>query len=251
MHTVIETPTFLGDCRRARLPDDDRLAMIDAIAEDPLEGEIIPGTGGARKRRFAGRGRGKSGGYRVISFYAGDDVPVLMLALIDKGERANISKAGAQHVAPSAGDLRCGVSCGAEEETMTDLGRRLIKAAKEGVAIARNEQDPATYRVHIPDDIDVKTIRENFELTQSGFAARFAIPEATLRDWEQHRRKPSGMARLFLLLLAREPAAVRRVLASLVRWRSGGRRGERRQRPAALAGGRGAPARKPHGARPH
>jgi hypothetical protein len=48
--------------------------MIDAIAEDPLEGEIIPGTGGARKRRFAGRGRGKSGGYRVISFYAGDDV---------------------------------------------------------------------------------------------------------------------------------------------------------------------------------
>jgi hypothetical protein len=93
MHTVIETPTFLGDCRRARLPDDDRLAMIDAIAEDPLEGEIIPGTGGARKRRFAGRGRGKSGGYRVISFYAGDDVPVLMLALIDKGERANISKA--------------------------------------------------------------------------------------------------------------------------------------------------------------
>jgi len=93
MHTVIETPTFLGDCRRARLPDDDRLAMIDAIAEDPLEGEIIPGAGGARKRRFAGRGRGKSGGYRVISFYAGDDVPVLMLALIDKGERANISKA--------------------------------------------------------------------------------------------------------------------------------------------------------------
>src|SRR5262249_6164692 len=93
MHTVIETPTFLGDCRRARLPDDDRRAMIDAIAEDPLEGEIIPGTGGARKRRFAGRGRGKSGGYRVISFYAGDDVPVLMLALLDKGERANISKA--------------------------------------------------------------------------------------------------------------------------------------------------------------
>src|SRR5262249_60618339 len=93
MHTVIETPTFLGDCQGARLADDARLAMIDAIAEDPLEGEIIPGTGGARKRRFAGRGKGKSGGYRVISFYAGNDVPVLMLALIDKGQRANISKA--------------------------------------------------------------------------------------------------------------------------------------------------------------
>jgi len=89
MHTVIETPTFLGDCRGAKLADDDRLAIIDAIAEAPLEGEM----GGARKRRFAGRGKGKRGGYRVISFYAGDDVPVLMLALIDKSERANISKA--------------------------------------------------------------------------------------------------------------------------------------------------------------
>src|SRR5215472_13488235 len=107
---------------------------------------------------------------------------------------------------------------------------------------------PQEYCASATCSIDVKTIRESFELTQSGFAARFAIP---LRDWEQHRRKPSGMARLFLLLLAREPAAVRRVLASLVRWRSGGRRGERRVRPAALAGGRGAPARKPHGARPH
>jgi mRNA-degrading endonuclease RelE of RelBE toxin-antitoxin system len=93
MHTVIETPTFLGDCRRARLPDDDRLAMVDAIAEDPFEGEIIQGTGGARKRRFGGRSKGKRGGYRVISYYAGDDVPVLVLALVDKGERADISKA--------------------------------------------------------------------------------------------------------------------------------------------------------------
>jgi hypothetical protein len=93
MHTIIETPTFLGDCRRAGLTEDDRLAIVDAIAEDPLDGEIIAGTGGARKRRFAGRGRGKRGGYRVISYYAGDDVPVLMLAMVDKGERANISKA--------------------------------------------------------------------------------------------------------------------------------------------------------------
>ena len=124
---------------------------------------------------------------------------------------------------------------------MTDLGRRLIKAANEGVAIARNEQDPTTYRVHIPDDIDVKTIRESFKLTQSGFAARFAIPEATLRDWEQHRRKPSGMARLFLLLLAREPAAVRRFMAAL----SAGRRGKRHRNPPPL----GAPARAPTRAR--
>jgi hypothetical protein len=68
--------------------------MIAAIAADPLAGDIIPGSGGARKRRFAGRGRGKSGGYRTVSYFAGDDVPVLLLTLIDKGERADLSGDG-------------------------------------------------------------------------------------------------------------------------------------------------------------
>jgi hypothetical protein len=38
-----------------------------------------------------------------------------------------------------------GVGCLCHET----LGQRLIRAAKEGVAIARGEQDPATYRIHI------------------------------------------------------------------------------------------------------
>ena len=50
-------------------------------------------TGGVRKVRFAGRGKGKSGGYRVVTYFAAEDVPVLLLAVIDKGERANLSKA--------------------------------------------------------------------------------------------------------------------------------------------------------------
>ena len=31
--------------------------------------------------------------YRVVSYYAGDDVPVLLLALVDKGECADLSQA--------------------------------------------------------------------------------------------------------------------------------------------------------------
>ncbi len=51
------------------------------------------GTGGARKLRHAGRGEGKSGGYRTIHYFGGDDVPIFLLALIDKGKRANLSQA--------------------------------------------------------------------------------------------------------------------------------------------------------------
>lgn len=75
------------------MSDDERLAIIEAIAAEPRKGDLIPGTDGARKRRFPGRGKGTSGGYRTVSYYAADDVPVLLLALIDKGDRADLSKA--------------------------------------------------------------------------------------------------------------------------------------------------------------
>jgi len=93
MQAIIETPTFIKDAGDAGVPDDEREAMVDVIAADPMIGTPIPGTGGARKVRFAGRGKGKSGGYRVITFFAADDVPILLLALVNKGERADISKA--------------------------------------------------------------------------------------------------------------------------------------------------------------
>lgn len=52
MHTVIETPTFLSDYRRAGLSEHARLDIVGAIADDPLAGDVITGTGGARKRRM-------------------------------------------------------------------------------------------------------------------------------------------------------------------------------------------------------
>ena len=58
-----------------------------------MQGDVMAGTGGVRKVRFAGRGKGKSGGYRVVTYFAAADVPVLLLAIINKGERANLSKA--------------------------------------------------------------------------------------------------------------------------------------------------------------
>lgn len=66
--------------------------IVSWIAQNASSGDIIPGTGGARKVRFAGKGKGKSGGYRTVHYYAGDDVPIFLLALIDKGVRANLSK---------------------------------------------------------------------------------------------------------------------------------------------------------------
>lgn len=93
MHAVIETPTYLADAKEAGVSDEERTAIVAAIASDPEAGDIIMGTGGARKVRIAGKGRGKSGGYRIITYYAAEDVPVFLFALVSKGQRADISQA--------------------------------------------------------------------------------------------------------------------------------------------------------------
>jgi len=92
MHSVIETSVFLRDAARAGLSETERGEIITMIARDPTVGEVIPGTGGARKLRVAGRGKGKSGGYRIITYFAAEDVPVLLLVLIDKRERADLTQ---------------------------------------------------------------------------------------------------------------------------------------------------------------
>lgn len=91
MQTILLTPTFERQAQRAGLSEDELQAIVAIIAEDPTCGVAIPGAGGARKIRHAGRGKGKSGGYRTIHFFGGDDVPVFLLALIDKGERADLT----------------------------------------------------------------------------------------------------------------------------------------------------------------
>ena len=63
------------------------------LAAYPMAGDEIPGTGGARKLRFAGREKGKSGGFRVVTFYSGRDVPVFLLAVFSKGDRVDLSQA--------------------------------------------------------------------------------------------------------------------------------------------------------------
>ena len=93
MQTVIETPSFLRDAQTAGLSDQERMEIVDFIAHNPMAGAEIRGTGGARKVRFAGKGKGKSGGYRVITFYSGDDIPAFLLNVFAKNEKTDLSQA--------------------------------------------------------------------------------------------------------------------------------------------------------------
>jgi hypothetical protein len=93
VHAVLYTPTFEADAADAGLSENEVLDIATWLGRNPLAGKLIAGTGGARKVRFPAPGRGKSGGYRTIHYFGGDDVPVFLLALVSKSERENLSKA--------------------------------------------------------------------------------------------------------------------------------------------------------------
>jgi putative transcriptional regulator len=97
---------------------------------------------------------------------------------------------------------------------MSKLGKRLIAAAKEGRAIARGEADPASYRIHVPAEIDVRRLRRKLGLSQNEFAQRYGFTPARIRDWEQGRSHPDGAVRAYLLVIQRDPNAVERALSA-------------------------------------
>jgi mRNA-degrading endonuclease RelE of RelBE toxin-antitoxin system len=71
----------------------ERGLVVETIAQDPDGGVLIPGTGGARKVRVAKGGRGKSAGYRVITYYSEPNRPVLLITVISAGKQANLTQA--------------------------------------------------------------------------------------------------------------------------------------------------------------
>jgi hypothetical protein len=92
MKTVIQTAAFIADARSIGLSEEYQAEIVETIAAIPTMGDLMVGTGGCRKCRWPGRGKGKSGGYRTVHYNGADDVPVLLLAAIDKGDRDNLSK---------------------------------------------------------------------------------------------------------------------------------------------------------------
>jgi hypothetical protein len=90
--TVAETPFFL---RKAAglLTDDEREQLIAFVGANPEAGAVIPESGGVRKLRWAAKGKGKSGGVRVIYYLHSEAFPVFLLTVYAKNQKANLTKA--------------------------------------------------------------------------------------------------------------------------------------------------------------
>lgn len=74
------------------MADEDRQALIDYLAWNPMTGDLIPGTGGVRKLRWGLEGRGKRGGARIIYYFHSDEMPLFALTAFAKNEHVDLSQ---------------------------------------------------------------------------------------------------------------------------------------------------------------
>jgi hypothetical protein len=91
MHTVVETPEYLAAAKKAGMTEAERETAVLMLAANPGQGDMVEGSGGARKIRVPRQGRGKSGGYRVVSYFQDEDTPVFLITVISKGQQANLN----------------------------------------------------------------------------------------------------------------------------------------------------------------
>jgi len=89
MYTIIETPTFKEDAVKL-WSEEERGAFCAWLAANPEAGDVIPGSGGCRKVRWARAGSGKRGGVRVIYFTKLTNGEIWLLVIYSKAVRENI-----------------------------------------------------------------------------------------------------------------------------------------------------------------
>ncbi|RCW71296.1 RelE toxin of RelEB toxin-antitoxin system [Pseudorhodoferax soli] len=92
MQTVAELPEFIREADKL-LSVAERQELIRYLALHPKAGDLMEGTGGVRKLRWGRGDHGKSGGVRAIYYFHDEQMPLYLLTLFAKGDRANLSKA--------------------------------------------------------------------------------------------------------------------------------------------------------------
>ena len=88
----IEAPAFTRNLSKY-LDDDEYRTLQAELAANPELGDVMPGTGGFRKMRWADarRGKGRRGGLRIIYYHFQSDCQIWLMTAYDKDEASDLT----------------------------------------------------------------------------------------------------------------------------------------------------------------
>tara|TARA_R110002124_G_scaffold286310_1_gene466838 strand:- start:22495 stop:22812 length:318 start_codon:yes stop_codon:yes gene_type:complete len=86
----LETPIFTKQITKLISDKEYHLLQLQ-LAVRPESGDIIKGSGGIRKLRWSGSGRGKRGGIRIVYYFINDDEKIYMLFAYPKNVKDDLS----------------------------------------------------------------------------------------------------------------------------------------------------------------
>jgi len=89
--TVAELPEYQRRAGRL-LSEEEQQDLVSYLAEFPRDGDLIRGTGGVPKLRWRRSGKGQSGGVRVIYYFHSERMPLYLLTVFAKNERADLTQ---------------------------------------------------------------------------------------------------------------------------------------------------------------
>jgi len=90
MYTIVETEQFIKESEKL-LSESEKSQLFEYLAKNPKKGDLIPGTGGVRKLRFANKGKGKRSGVRVIYYFYNENNPVFLFDIYGKNQTIDLS----------------------------------------------------------------------------------------------------------------------------------------------------------------
>ena len=129
MITIVELPPFLSQVG-VSIKAGERDELIEFLAKNPDAGEEITGTGGVRKLRWAGMGKGKRGGLRIIYYFYNETAPVFLLTAYGKGVQEDLS--AEQEKKKQRRQLRPNKLKTPVVNTTGVIGDRQLKSPREG-----------------------------------------------------------------------------------------------------------------------
>jgi putative transcriptional regulator len=90
---------------------------------------------------------------------------------------------------------------------------KIVDGLRDAISYANGDMSRGrTVRFKVPENVDVRAIREKLGLSQASFAIRYGFSLGTLRHWEQGLRRPEGSARVLLTVIAQHPKLVEKAL---------------------------------------